>query len=228
MLEQNRLVRVNLLGFDPAAAMDLTKICADRRGVSVTAREHIGGWSALEAPLNQAALEFAEEVCALFAPKAFVGEPFKRAIDLLKRRGETISFAESCTGGLLAAHLTAIAGSSEVFEGSFVTYSNRLKSRWLGVQPQTLAAFGAVSEECVVQMASGAIAQSGADYALAISGIAGPSGGSAGKPVGTVFVGYANKRGETYAEALRLNGSRSLVRKQAVFHALRLLLTRLS
>ncbi|MDR0664374.1 MAG: CinA family protein [Helicobacteraceae bacterium] len=226
MLEQNRLVCVNLLGFDPAAAVILTKSCADRFGARVTAREHIGGWSVLECEASAASSAFADEVCALFAPKAFIGDPFARAIALLKKRGETISFAESCTGGLLAAHFTAIAGASEVFDGSFVTYSNRLKTSWLGVQQETLLSFGAVSAECVEQMALGALKRSGANYALSISGVAGPGGGGEKKPVGTVFVGYACDRDETFAEKLFLKGSRSRVRKQAVFHALRLFLSR--
>ncbi|MDR2151263.1 MAG: CinA family protein, partial [Helicobacteraceae bacterium] len=209
MLEQNRLVCVNLLGFDPASAVILTKPCADRLGLRVEAREHIGGWSVLECRESNEALAFAKEICVLFAPKAFAGDPFAFALEALKRRKEMISFAESCTGGLLAAYFTAHAGASEVFGGSLVTYSNRLKTDWLGVDRETLRDFGAVSAECVAQMALGALRKSGANHALSISGVAGPGGGDAKKPVGTTFIGYASSDGETFAEELHLKGSRS-------------------
>ncbi|MDR1451880.1 MAG: CinA family protein [Helicobacteraceae bacterium] len=228
MLEQNRLVTINLLGFDADAAQVLTKSLAERFGIRLAAREHIGGWGVLECDRSREAIAFADEARALFAPKAFIGDPFARVVTLLKKRGEKISFAESCTGGALAFCMTAVAGASEVFDGSLTTYSNRLKTDWLGVTSETLSNFGAVSAECVVEMALGAIGRTGADHALAISGVAGPSGGTAQKPVGTVFTGYSNVKGETFAEAHNFKGSRSMIRKQAVFQALRLALDRLS
>jgi nicotinamide-nucleotide amidase len=227
MVEQNRLVSLNLLGFDPDTALILTKPSADRNSIKPRARRHIGGWSVLECEDVEAAKAFAQDVCALFAPKAFVGDPFAFAVERLKRRKETIAFAESCTGGLLAGGLTAIAGASDVFEGSLVTYSNRLKTAWLGVKTETLASRGAVSEACVKEMASGTLTRTGANAALAISGIAGPSGGSPQKPIGTVFVGYAYNNDPPYAEELHLSGSRQSVRNQAVFQAIRILLSRL-
>lgn len=108
----------------------------------------------------------------------------------LKARHQTITFAESCTGGLISSMLTAEAGASEVFEAGYVTYANHIKSQLVDVSPASLERDGAVSETVVIQMAQGALASSGADYAVAVSGIAGPGGGSADKPVGTVWIAW--------------------------------------
>lgn len=106
----------------------------------------------------------------------------------------TIATAESCTGGMIGASLTAISGSSLVYEGGIVSYSNRFKAKLLGVSPVTLKHHGAVSFETVKEMAQGALAL-GVDYAVAVTGIAGPAGGSSGKPVGLVYIGVASKKG---------------------------------
>lgn len=111
-------------------------------------------------------------------------------ISELKQRNQTITFAESCTGGLISSMLTAEPGSSAVFEAGFITYANRIKSQLVGVSPEDLEQHGAVSEPVVRQMAEGALAASGADYVAAVSGIAGPEGGSEDKPVGTVWVAW--------------------------------------
>lgn len=111
-------------------------------------------------------------------------------VKLLTLHGKRIAAAESCTGGLIAAQLTSIAGSSQVFEGGFVTYSNAMKRTVLGVEKHTLDVHGAVSEEVVREMVAGALRISGADYAVAVSGVAGPGGGSDDKPVGTVWIAW--------------------------------------
>jgi nicotinamide-nucleotide amidase len=116
-----------------------------------------------------------------------------RVIELLAERGESLTTAESCTGGLIASMLTRIPGSSRVFEAGFVTYADRIKQAVLGVRQADLAAAGAVSEEVVRQMAEGAIDRSGADYAIAVSGIAGPDGGTETKPVGTVWLAWGSR-----------------------------------
>ncbi|MBY4675108.1 CinA family nicotinamide mononucleotide deamidase-related protein [Marinobacterium arenosum] len=113
-------------------------------------------------------------------------------IALLKSQGKTLTCAESCTGGLIASMLTAEAGASAVFEAGFVTYSNAIKQQLLGVSAQALTEFGAVSDAVVRQMAEGALRVSGADYTIAVSGIAGPDGGSAEKPVGTVWLAWGD------------------------------------
>jgi nicotinamide-nucleotide amidase len=116
-----------------------------------------------------------------------------RVLQLLRDRGATLSTAESCTGGLIASMLTRIPGSSDGFHAGFVTYSNDIKAAVLGVAESTLAQHGAVSEPVVREMALGAMEQSGADYAIAVSGIAGPDGGSDEKPVGTVWLAWGNR-----------------------------------
>lgn len=140
--------------------------------------------------------------------------------------GRTITLAESCTGGLVAAALTEIAGSSAVLDRGFVTYSNEAKRELLGVPADILDTFGAVSVATAWSMAQGALRASGADVAVAISGIAGPDGGSAHRPVGTVVFARAIRgNDEVDAEEKRLDGSsRASVRHQATLVALELLL----
>jgi nicotinamide-nucleotide amidase len=113
----------------------------------------------------------------------------KEIILQLSEKGQTISFAESCTGGRIAASFTAVSGASSILDGSCITYSNEIKHLWLNVEEEVLEKFGAVSEECVSQMLDGIIKMANSQYAIAVSGIAGPTGGSDLKPVGTVYVG---------------------------------------
>jgi nicotinamide-nucleotide amidase len=135
-----------------------------------------------------------------------------------------ITFAESCTGGLIASSLTKISGSSACFDGSVVTYANRIKHEWLGVEELTLEKYGAVSEQTVKEMLLGAIEISKADYAIAVSGIAGPTGGTPAKPVGTVYIGVANRK-ELKVELLHLKGDRNYIQYLAMMNALRLFIT---
>jgi len=145
---------------------------------------------------------------------------------LLLANGQSLATAESCTGGWVAQCLTAIAGSSEWFERGFVTYSNAAKQEMLGVPAATLAGHGAVSEATCAAMAAGALRHSRAQWALAISGIAGPSGGLPDKPVGTVCFAWAGPDGALATETCRFPGSRAQVRALAVAHALAGLLRR--
>jgi nicotinamide-nucleotide amidase len=144
----------------------------------------------------------------------------------LERDGAMVTCAESCTGGLVAAALTELAGSSRWFDRGFVTYSNAAKREQLGVSAQSLEQFGAVSEAVAREMASGALSRSGAALALAITGIAGPGGGSADKPVGTVCFAWAVQGAGVWAQTLHLPGDRGAVRLQAALHALSQALTR--
>jgi len=114
-------------------------------------------------------------------------------VELLKQRGESITTAESCTGGRIASDITSVAGSSAVFEAGFVTYSNAMKTTMLGVSPSTLERHGAVSQQVVEEMVNGALDNSGATWGIAVSGIAGPDGGSEEKPVGTVWMAWGKK-----------------------------------
>lgn len=138
----------------------------------------------------------------------------------LLARGWLLATAESCTGGGIAAVVTDIAGSSGWFDRGFVTYSNEAKQDMLGVSVLTLASRGAVSEETAAEMAAGAVANSRAQLAVAVTGVAGPSGGSAEKPVGLVCFGYARLQGETLTRRVVFAGDRAAVRAQTVATAL--------
>ncbi|GAB2506602.1 CinA family protein [Pseudoxanthomonas sangjuensis] len=129
--------------------------------------------------------------------------------------------AESCTGGWIAKCVTDIAGSSDWFDCGMAAYSYEAKQALLGVRPQTLEDFGAVSRETVVEMVSGALIHSGATVAVAVTGIAGPSGGTPEKPVGTVWVAWKRRGGYAKAEVFRFDGDREAVRRQTVAAALR-------
>lgn len=146
--------------------------------------------------------------------------------DALRERSLTLATAESCTGGWAAQVVTHTAGSSAWFERGFVTYANEAKIEMLGVAPETLLKFGAVSPETALEMAVGAIKNSNALISLAITGIAGPSGGSPGKPVGTVCFAWCLRDQEAEAETCHFEGDREAVRRQAVIHALTGLLSR--
>jgi len=144
-------------------------------------------------------------------------------IDTLASNQKKLTFAESCTGGLLASFLTQYHGASTIFDGSLVTYSNALKSNWLAVDDTILERHGAVSSEVVSEMSEGALNVSYADYAISISGIAGPDGGSDEKPVGTIFIGVRSKN-ESKTEEFHLKGDRNYIQEQAVLHAIKMLL----
>ena len=164
-------------------------------------------------PMPASAPISAPTQAALEALAARVGE-------MLGARGQRLATAESCTGGWVAQCLTAIAGSSVWFERGFVTYSNAAKQEMLGVAAETLAVHGAVSEATAAAMATGALAHSCADFALAITGVAGPSGGSAEKPVGLVCFAWAARSGALRVSTRRFSGTRAQVRAQAVAYAL--------
>jgi nicotinamide-nucleotide amidase len=152
--------------------------------------------------------------------------------EALRARGWKLAAAESCTGGLIAAECTSVAGSSDWFERGFVTYSNEAKVEAIGVAADLIAAHGAVSAEVARAMAEGALAHSRADLAVAVTGIAGPGGATAGKPVGTVWLAIARRGAsaggdaeiEAVTDLLSLSGDRAQVREQTVRHALQRLL----
>ena len=141
----------------------------------------------------------------------------------LEARNASLTTAESCTGGGVASAITAVPGCSNWFGYGFVSYANSAKQNLLNVSAQTIEQHGAVSEAVVEQMATGALAASGADYAIAISGIAGPTGGTEDKPVGTVWFAWAGTEGVTTQKHL-LSGDRDAVREQAIEISLKQLL----
>ena len=149
-----------------------------------------------------------------------------RVGERLKAAGEVLATAESCTGGWAAQVVTSVAGSSAWFDRGFVTYSNAAKQEMLGVRPETLGRHGAVSEQTAREMARGALERSAATLAVSVTGIAGPGGGSAEKPVGTVCFAWA-AGGEVTSETRRFPGDRESVRRQSVIRALEGVLAKL-
>ncbi len=143
----------------------------------------------------------------------------KNIIHTLEQNKQTVTFAESCTGGRIAAVFTSVSGASSVFHGSVVTYSNEIKHRWLGVEKNILEKYGAVSRQCVEQMLQGAINLADAHYAIAVSGIAGPTGGTPAKPVGTVYIGIQSP---FFTEVFQcfFHGSREQIQEQSVAFAI--------
>ena len=139
----------------------------------------------------------------------------KRVIEKLRERGLLLATAESCTGGLCAKRLTDVAGASQVFCGGVVSYTNDVKMRLLGVKEATLAQFGAVSGETAREMAEGARKATGADVAVSVTGVAGPSSDEMGNVVGTVFIAFSSEK-ETISEKLQLSGDREKIREQSV------------
>jgi nicotinamide-nucleotide amidase len=155
-------------------------------------------------------------------------EDLARALgERLSERGVLAATAESCTGGWIAKLITDVPGCSAWFDRGFVTYSNQAKQEMLGVRGETLAAHGAVSEPTVREMARGALAHSTAGISVAVSGIAGPGGGTADKPVGTVWLAWARRDGPVAAECRRFGGGRDAVRRQTAQRALQGLLEHL-
>lgn len=146
----------------------------------------------------------------------------RRAFALLRERSETVSFAESLTGGLVAASLIGNPGSSDVIGESYVTYASSAKVRILGVDPETVDTVGVVSRRCAREMAAGVRRISGADWGISATGLAGPDGGTDDLPVGTVFIGVAGERG-VQAHEFHFEGDRQQVRNQAAAAALEML-----
>ncbi|SDD64792.1 MULTISPECIES: CinA family protein [Kordiimonas] len=148
----------------------------------------------------------------------------EKVLDLARSQGQMIATAESCTGGLIAGALTEIAGSSDVVDRGFITYSNEAKNQMLDVSSESLARFGAVSEAVAKEMAYGAIAASRADVSVAVTGIAGPGGGSAEKPVGLVCFGLCRIGESPIAQSIQFGDiGRSDVRRRTVLTALEML-----
>jgi len=143
----------------------------------------------------------------------------EKIIQKLTKQKQTISFAESCTGGRIAAAFTAVSGASAILDGSVVSYSNDIKHTWLGVEKEVLENFGAISAQCVTQMLEGIKNLSGADYALAVSGIAGPTGGTELKPVGTVYIGLQTPFSQEIFQCF-FHGDREAIQEQSTTFAI--------
>lgn len=144
-------------------------------------------------------------------------------IERLNTHGKKISFAESCSGGLLAHYFTSQSGASNVYDGSLITYSNTLKANWLAVDDESIETHGAVSAEVVNQMSEGSMNVSFSDFALSISGVAGPTGGTETKPVGTVYISVRSKIA-VHTERFLFQGDRNYIQEQSVLMAVKMLL----
>jgi len=145
----------------------------------------------------------------------FTQQDMQELQNLLKLHKKTITTAESCTGGLIASKITEIAGSSNIFNGAIVSYSNEIKSQELNVKKETLEKFGAVSIQVVEEMLEGVIKKFNADYAIAVSGVAGPDGGTKSKPVGTVVIGIMGLQEGKDIEICHFSGARNEVQNKA-------------
>ena len=148
----------------------------------------------------------------------------KQLVSQCRRAGTTITVAESCTGGLVTASITSAPGASDILHEAFIVYSDVAKARALGISPRLLADKGAVSSDVAAAMAQGALQRSGANIAVAVTGVAGPSGGTEGKPVGLVFFATAAALGTIHTNSQQFSGDRDNIRAQSATFALRLLM----
>jgi len=220
-------ITLNVFGMDADDATLLLSGFAASSRIRLEHTTHLGGWGmiTLHPEPSGDINHFLENAQSLFAGKITVADDIvAHIVERLSKLGRTITFAESCTGGLIASLFTQVSGSSAVFDGSMVTYANEIKSGWIGVNATSLIAFGAVSTPVVEEMAAGILNKTGAHYALAVSGVAGPTGGSVEKPVGTVYIAMANRESGVRSERLSLQGDREYIRRASAFHTIRLLL----
>jgi nicotinamide-nucleotide amidase len=198
-----------------------TSILFNRSEVEI----HVAARAETPEQAKETADELATELSTAIGPAVFSteGETMEQVVGrLLAQRGQTLSVAESCTGGLIARRLTEVPGSSAYFLEGAVTYSNEAKIRALGVPPEIIASRGAVSAECAEAMASGIRERATTDHAISVTGIAGPEGGTDEKPVGTVFIAYAGPENSRSIK-VALPGDRYLIRWRASQTALDLL-----
>ena len=207
---------INIFNMDKELTKMLIEPILNPRKIDYTLIENEGGFIELYTePLEK---KIKQEILNAI-PFIIFGNIFEHIIKNLPPK--KITFAESCTGGLIASTLTKYSGSSNIFDGSVVTYANEIKHEWLGVSLDTLKHYGAVSEQTVKEMLLGAIEIAKANYAIAVSGIAGPTGGTPQKPVGTVYIGVANEK-ELKVEHHLFKGDRNYIQYQAMMNGIRM------
>ena len=207
---------INIFKFDKDTAMMFLEPIFNAHKLNYTVIENEGGFVEI---ITESLEDIVKKEILNVLPTVIFGDIFEHIVNNLPPK--KITFAESCTGGLIASSLTKISGSSNCFDGSVVTYANRIKHEWLGVEELTLEKYGAVSEQTVKEMLLGAIEISKADYSLAVSGIAGPTGGTPSKPVGTVFIGVADRK-TLKVEVFHFKGDRNYIQYQAMMNAIRM------
>lgn len=218
---------INIFNEDKDLALALLNPLAQTHDVKLSMVNIIDGWLRvnIESKKYGNIANFIESSKQLLPRKLIEHEDIiTYIIEVLTQNKKKISFAESCTGGLLSYYFTKVNGASGILDGALITYSNDLKDNWLAVSHDSLEEFGAVSEEVVEQMSEGAMNVSSADYTISVSGIAGDTGGSELKPVGTVYVSVRTKN-EHKEVHLKLHGDRNYVQDQSVLYAIKLLLS---
>ena len=196
---------------------------AESYDVALKSHLFVKGWTIVELSSSR----YGELKSFIASAKSLLGDRIIAASNIithviasLEKAGKKVTCAESCTGGFLASLFTRESGASSVFEGSIVSYANEIKTSWLGVDEQTLIDYGAVSFETALAMSAGAKEVAKADFAIAISGIAGPTGAVEGKPVGTVFVSICSSAFH-HAWELHLHGDRNYIQMQSAFHGIK-------
>jgi len=208
--------KINIFNFDKDTANMFLEPIFNARKINYTLIENEGGFLEIYSePLDN---KIKKEILQAI-PFCIFGDIFEHIIKTLPP--QKITFAESCTGGLIASTLTKYSGASNCFDGSVITYANKIKHEWLGVENFTLEKYGAVSEQTVKEMLLGALEISKANYAIAVSGIAGPTGGTPAKPVGTVYIGVANEK-ELKIEHHLFKGDRNYIQYQAMMNGIRM------
>ena len=217
--------KLHFFGRSIKEVIDLLKPLAKQFDVELNYSQHVDEWIEIEVTCNTYGSidKFMQISKQRYSESVIVADDLvQHIIDATHIAEKKITLAESCTGGLLAYYFTSRAGVSSVFEGSLVTYSNILKENWLAVDNSTLVENGAVSEAVVTEMCEGALSIANADYALAVSGVAGPGGGSEEKPVGTVVIGLKSETYEKVATC-HFRGDRNYVQQQSALTALKML-----
>ncbi|GAB6045012.1 CinA family protein [Caminibacter profundus] len=207
---------INIFKFDKDSALMFIEPILNAHKLEYTITPNVGGFLQIfTEPLED---KIKKEILEAI-PYIIFGDIFEHIVKHLPPK--KISFAESCTGGLIASNLTKISGTSNCFDGSVVSYANWIKQEWLGVSHTTLEKYGAVSEQTVKEMLLGNIEISKSDYAIAVSGIAGPTGGTPNKPVGTVYIGVADRK-SLKVELHNFKGDRNYIQYQAMMNAIRM------
>ncbi|NOQ31970.1 MAG: nicotinamide-nucleotide amidohydrolase family protein [Helicobacteraceae bacterium] len=224
--ENEKAVKINLFDEDLESAKALLEPLIQTYDVRVEYTQLVSGWILLtiNSKRYNNISHFVTSAKKLLATKLITQEEIiPMIIDKLKVYKKKITIAESCTGGFLAYMFTKHSGASTIFEGSLITYSNEIKSNWLGVKDKLFEEHGAVSAEVVEEMSDGALNVAFADYAIAISGIAGPTGGEEYKPVGTIFISVRSKLNSN-TEVISLKGDRKYIQYQSAMYAIKMLL----
>ena len=218
---------INIFNEDRDNAVALLNPIAQTHDVNLNIISIIDGWIRVEIKSKKFGniSNFINSVKQLLPRKLIIApNVIQHIIEVLAINEKKVSFAESCTGGLLSYYFTSKNGASKILDGSLITYSNDLKDNWLAVEHNVLEEFGAVSAQVVEQMSEGAINVSNADYSLSVSGIAGDTGGTDEKPIGTVYISVRSKY-EHKEVHLNLNGDRNYVQHQSVLHAIKMLVS---